>query len=132
MTMRNTVLAGNTYFGVRECLGSIASEGGNFIGASIDCDIDAAASDQLDAGDDPGLGALMPNGGRTRTMMPTPRSPLVNTGVDGCGPIDQRGLAFPAPKGSACDIGAVAAVNGRPAPALPQPEGSEIGSRRFC
>jgi parallel beta helix pectate lyase-like protein len=106
VTMRNTVLAENHFFGLRECRGSIDSQGGNFIGTTTDCDIDAAASDQLDA-DDPGLGALTSNGGRTRTMMPTARSPLVDTGIDGCGPIDQRGLAFQAPKGNVCDIGAV-------------------------
>lgn len=50
------------------------------------------------------------NGGPTRTFMPQPGSPAVNTGDnDGCPTSDQRGATRPA--GPACDIGAVE-VNG--------------------
>ncbi len=107
VTMRNSVLADNALAGQRECFGTIISSGGNFLGETDDsCDFDDQPSDTLD-GDDPGLGSLVFNGGLTRTMRPAAASPLVDAGIDGCEPIDQRGLDFPAPNGTACDIGAV-------------------------
>jgi CSLREA domain-containing protein len=104
---RNTVIADNNIFGLRDCAGEIGSSGGNFIGAANEeCDIAEQASDILDGGA-PGLGTLTNNGGPTRTMRPTSNSPLVDNGIGGCEPIDQRGFGFPAPLGGACDIGAV-------------------------
>lgn len=107
VNMRNTVLADNDVAGSRECYGPIDSEGGNFFGeTNDDCDISAQPSDILDGGD-PELGNLQSNGGPTQTMLPFSTSPLVDSGVSGCQPIDQRGLSFLAPLGAACDIGAV-------------------------
>lgn len=61
-------------------------------------------------GVDPGLGALLDNGGPTQTRVPAAGSPVVDLvppGDAGCGtvPTDQRGS--PRPFGSNCDIGAV-------------------------
>jgi len=107
VTMLNTVLADNHFSGQRECFGTITSSGGNFLSETDDdCEFNAHPSDILDGGD-PDLGSLLFNGGLTRTMFPAASSPLINAGVDGCEPIDQRGLDFPAPKGGMCDIGAV-------------------------
>lgn len=107
-TLRNTVLSDNHFFGNRECLGALDSDGGNLLDLtdSDDCDFDALASDTTD-GEDPGVGSLGNNGGPTRTMRPTASSPLIDAGVAGCEDIDQRGLDFPAPQGAACDIGAI-------------------------
>jgi len=107
--LRNTVLAGNhgNGSGDDDCAGDIDSSGGNFLGEDSDgCDFDALGSDTVNGGD-PQLGSLANNGGRTRTMFPQLGSPLVNGGVSGCEPIDQRGLDFAAPRFGGCDIGAV-------------------------
>ena len=102
VSLKNTVIASNNGAPI-ECQGPFASSGGNFVGTNeADCDIAANATDVLDGGS-PGLGSLFPSG-PTRVMLPTATSPLVNAGVAGCGPTDQRGQ--PAPVG-ACDIGAV-------------------------
>lgn len=105
VSLTNTVVAGNQgAFQVHDCSGVFSSAGGNFIGDhEMSCSVAALASDILDGGN-PLLGGLLLNGGLTRTMLPASNSPLVNQGVPGCGPIDQRGLT--APVGN-CDIGAV-------------------------
>lgn len=106
VSLTNTVVAGNTgAFQLPDCSGQFFSGGGNFIGDhEAACTIAAQPTDVLDGGD-PGLLPLAQGLGPTRTMLPTFNSPLVNAGVPGCGPIDQRGR--PAPVGAACDIGSV-------------------------
>jgi CSLREA domain-containing protein len=102
--LRNTVIASNNGAPL-DCSGEFFSSGGNFIGTLQDmCKFAASASDVLDGGS-PGLGALFQGSARTRTMSPNADSPLVNAGVPGCDPVDQRGQ--PAPVGAACDVGAV-------------------------
>lgn len=104
VSLMNTAVAGNQgAFQVDDCSGTFSSAGGNFIGEhDAPCAIVAQATDILDGGD-PLLGGLLSNGGLTRTMLPLSNSPLVDQGVPGCGPIDQRSL--PAPVAD-CDIGA--------------------------
>lgn len=99
----NTVIASNTG-GPSDCSGELLSFGGNFI-ETLDnaCQFDAAATDVVNDGL-PGLGSLSQSG-PTRSMLPNYDSPLVNAGVSGCGPTDQRGNS--APYGAKCDIGAV-------------------------
>lgn len=102
VSLKNTVIASNNGVPI-DCEGPFASSGGNFVGTNeADCDIAANATDTV-GGPSPGLGALFPSG-PTSVMLPNANSPLVNAGVPGCGPTDQRGQ--PAPVG-ACDIGAV-------------------------
>jgi CSLREA domain-containing protein len=104
VSLQNTVIASNIG-GPLDCSGQFFSGGGNFVGEHEEaCDIAAQATDVLDGGF-PGLGALSQGGGPTRTMLPNANSPLVNAGVAGCGPVDQREQT--APMGAACDIGAV-------------------------
>jgi CSLREA domain-containing protein len=104
VSLQNTVVASNN--GVPfDCSGQFFSGGGNFLGNSDPaCDIAAQATDVLDGGN-PELGALSPGSGPTRTMLPAANGPLVNAGVPGCDPVDQREQTAPA--GAACDIGAV-------------------------
>ncbi len=104
VSLKNTVIADNNGVPI-DCGGPFASSGGNFVGTNdADCDIAANATDVLGGGD-PSLGSLGPNGGPTRSMMPYGGSPLVDGGVPGCGPTDQRDIS--APFGGGCDIGAV-------------------------
>ena len=104
VSLQNTVVASNN--GVPfDCSGQFFSGGGNFLGEHEEaCDIAAQATDVLDGGN-PELGALSPGSGPTRTMLPDANGPLVNAGVPGCDPVDQREQTAPA--GAACDIGAV-------------------------
>ena len=107
VVVRNSVLAGHAYSGYRECIGPLYSDGGNFLGDSDEkCVFVPVGSDIVDGGD-PELGPLTYNGGPTRTLRPLTGSPLIDTGVAGCEPIDQRGAGYPAPSGGGCDIGAV-------------------------
>ena len=108
VNLRNTVLADNSGGGFNEgdCVGPISSSGGNFFSDGVACTLVALPSDIVN-GDDPLLGSLVNNGGTTRTMRPDSGSPLIDNGINGCEPIDQRGLAFPSPLGGGCDIGAV-------------------------
>lgn len=108
VVIQNTVLAENTGPGWRECVGPLFSDGGNFLGESEPkCEfVSDPASDIVDGGD-PKLGLLAGNGGPTRTMRPAADSPLIDAGVEGCEPIDQRAFGHWAPSGAACDIGAV-------------------------
>jgi CSLREA domain-containing protein len=101
--LQNTVVAANSGAPL-DCSGELFSIGGNFIGTlERACVFTDAAGDVLGGGS-PGLGELVLGVGPTRYMLPTSTSPLVNAGVSGCDPADQRGQ--PAPVG-ACDIGAV-------------------------
>ncbi len=105
--LRNTVLADNLSGGNNDdCSGVISSSGGNFFGDGVACTFIGSPTDIVNGGN-PDLGNLVNNGGITRTMLPNFGSPLINSGISGCEPIDQRGLAFSAPLGDGCDIGAV-------------------------
>jgi hypothetical protein len=96
--------------GTGNCLTKTTSHGYNYSDDAL-CGF-TAPTDRENAGD-PQLGPLADNGGPTRTLLPQPGSPLIDsipTGscqADGASGIltDQRDVARP--QGSGCDIGAV-------------------------
>jgi len=126
ITMRNTLIAGNTAFDLDpsgnilgpDCLAfagsnaGITSEGFNLIQDGTHCDIVGDKTGNI-IGQDPKLGALLDNGGPTPTRALGSGSPAINAGspaVPGsgkpaCAATDQR--QFLRPIGAACDIGAV-------------------------
>jgi hypothetical protein len=67
----------------------------------------------------PLLGPLADNGGPTRTHLPIPGSPAIDTGTPDCLPTDQRGLGRPSDGGSGaavCDKGSVEVAAAPPPP----------------
>ncbi|MFH8492637.1 choice-of-anchor Q domain-containing protein [Streptomyces coeruleorubidus] len=103
MTLRNSIIAGNTIDGApgdcKKAFATIASQGNN---------IDGDGSCRLSAPGDlpsraPLVGPLADNGGPTDTVALLPGSPALDA-ADGCPATDQRGVARP--QGAACDIGA--------------------------
>ncbi|MEO6027586.1 MAG: choice-of-anchor Q domain-containing protein, partial [Candidatus Binatia bacterium] len=120
ITMRNTIVAGNTSQNgsIADCGGPFTSQGYNLIG-TIDniCQITGDATGNV-IGVDARLGALADNGGATRTHAPLSAddthdaSPAIDAGSpatpgsegSACPAIDQRGVLRPL--GAACDIGA--------------------------
>lgn len=104
--LRNTVVAGNASLdGEQDC----RSAGVAIVstGHVLDSDGTCGTTGPTDLPrTDPRLSALGAHGGPTDTLMPHPRSPLVDAGSnDGCPATDQRGVSRP--RGKACDIGAV-------------------------
>ncbi|WP_406411348.1 choice-of-anchor Q domain-containing protein [Streptomyces sp. NBC_01614] len=103
MTLRNSVVAGNTVDGAADdCEKAFATI------TSLGHNIDSDGSCRLTAaGDlpsrDPLVGPLADNGGPTDTVALLPGS-LALDAADGCPATDQRGVARP--QGAACDIGA--------------------------
>jgi hypothetical protein len=88
------------------CDASLDSGGYNWTDVE-DCDF-GGATDVIDLGGDPVLGALANNGGPTQTLLPGTGSPLIDAipaNVEGCEGTDQRGVTRPQLQG--CDIGAV-------------------------
>jgi hypothetical protein len=117
MTLRNTIVAGNTSErGTQNChvkAQVIASLGHNL--ASDDSCFLSAPGDHPKS--DPLLAGLGDNGGPTRTRALRPASPAIDTGgAADCPAHDQRGTARPV--GAACDIGAFEYV---PVPAACRP-----------
>jgi hypothetical protein len=96
MTLKNTVIAGNTAMYTPGCNDAHASEGGNLQWP----DGARCSDDPLVA--DPELGELGDNGGITETLMPSAESPAVGLG-SGCPETDQRGESRSEP----CTAGAV-------------------------
>jgi hypothetical protein len=110
VTLRNTILYGNSAPFGSECAGEVASLGHNAIGAIDGCILGSgvtfnAAGADGDIFDDPELGPLQDNGGPTATYAITDSSPAFDAGDNaGCPATDQRGITRP--QGAACDIGA--------------------------
>ncbi len=105
MTLRNTIVAGNTSDrGTANChvkAQVIASLGHNLAG-DASCFLSAAGDHPKT---DPRLGALADNGGPTKSLALLPGSPAIDAaGAEGCPAHDQRGTARPV--GAGCDIGA--------------------------
>ncbi len=121
--LANTIVAGNVATGTSggpapDCAGAHASRGHNLVGNGANCDLTAAAGDQvgtaaapIDARIDP----LADNGGPTRThALRDDSSPAVDAGnPQGCRdalgdpiPTDQRGFMRPEGPGGVCDVGA--------------------------
>jgi Ca2+-binding RTX toxin-like protein len=116
VTLRNTILAGNTVGagGIGpDCESSVNSDGHNLIGNNAGCAVVGGGGDQIGTSGspiDPRLGALTNNGGPTDTRALLTGSPAIDGGKPGggtgaCETTDQRGLARTL-GGSRCDIGA--------------------------
>ncbi|MFI9825066.1 choice-of-anchor Q domain-containing protein [Streptomyces sp. NPDC052013] len=103
MTLRNTIVAGNTVDGApadcKKALATIESQGNNLDGDGS-CRLSAVGDLPSRA---PLIGPLADNGGPTDTVALLPGSPALDA-ADGCPATDQRGVARPL--GAACDIGA--------------------------
>jgi Ca2+-binding RTX toxin-like protein len=105
MTMRNSILAGNTDRGGQapDCgqfSGNAFTSGGhNLLGSTVGCTFAPSTGDLQNV--DPRLGTLANNGGFTPTHALSKRSPARNAGGGDCASADQRGV----PR-NACDIGA--------------------------
>ncbi|MET8894036.1 CSLREA domain-containing protein [Streptomyces albogriseolus] len=103
MTLRNSVVAGNTVDGAaadcEKAFATISSQGHNIDGDGT-CRLSAA-------GDlpsrDPLVGPLANHGGPTDTVALLPGSPALDA-AEGCPATDQRGVTRP--QGATCDIGA--------------------------
>ncbi|MFF9864642.1 choice-of-anchor Q domain-containing protein [Streptomyces sp. NPDC013953] len=103
MTLRNSVVAGNTVDGApADCERAFATI------TSLGHNIDGDGSCRLIAvgdlpGRDPLLGPVADHGGPTDTAALLPGSPALDA-ADGCPATDQRGVTRP--QGAACDMGA--------------------------
>lgn len=117
LTLRNTIIAGNSDFGgeIPDCGGTLTSAGYNLIGDPNGCTFTPVAGDQVGTHADPlaaGLEPLSDNGGPTFTHALAVGSLALDAGnPSGCEDengdeltVDQRGAARP--QGTACDIGA--------------------------
>ncbi len=96
LSLRNTLVSGNTAMWVPGCNETHPDLGGN-----LQWPDGALCTDSITVLD-PELGALGDNGGPTETMLPGPSSPALSRGSD-CPPTDQRGVARATP----CTAGAV-------------------------
>jgi hypothetical protein len=125
LTMRNSLLAGNTRSGgtpASDCVvsGTLVSLGSNLVQRPEGC-TGLLASDLTEV--DPLLAALALTGGPTPTHALRPGSPARDAGDGGCAPFDQRGVARP--QGGRCDIGAFEAGAGT-AGAFPDFDGDGV------
>jgi hypothetical protein len=131
-TMSGNIVAGNTADNSpQDCFGGpTASGGANIIGKSDggpDCSL-TASGDLMGTSATPvlaNLGALVNNGGPTRTHLPNAGSPAINRGGS-CPATDQRGLfRFNVPP---CDSGSVE-VGASATPPPPAPAAGPTGLR---
>jgi hypothetical protein len=103
LTMRNTILAGNSASASADLNGSLTSLGHNLIGNGSGGE-GLAASDLLNV--NPLLGPLQDNGGPTQTMALLPGSPAIDAGALTDSEWDQRGPGYSRLVNGATDIGA--------------------------
>ncbi len=106
VTLRNTILAGNTSTSGYpvDCAGTLTSGGYNLIGNTSGCTFVSSTGDLLNT--NPLLGPLQNNGGSTNTHALSAGSPAIDAVMSGCPPpsTDQRGITRP--RGLRCDMGA--------------------------
>jgi predicted outer membrane repeat protein len=109
VTVRNTILAGNTGLSSPDVSGPVDSRGHNLIGNGtggsgyIDTDMVGTAENPID----PRLGPVQDNGGPTQTMALQCGSPAIDAGDNTDSPEwDQRGEGFPRIVNRIIDIGA--------------------------
>jgi parallel beta-helix repeat protein len=96
LTLKNTIVAGNTAMYTPGCNETHDSGGGNLQWP------DGALCTQAPSVSDPELGELANHGGPTQTRLPSAASPAVGLGRE-CPPTDQRGE----PRNEPCTAGAV-------------------------
>jgi len=92
LEVENSIIAGNSTNGSGPDVASgLTSLGHNLFGSTVGGSIETDLQDV-----DPQLGALLDNGGPTRTHRPLPGSPAIDgTGGAGTDPVDQRNLPRP-------------------------------------
>ena len=98
LTLKNTVVSGNTAMWVPGCNATHPDGGGN-----LQWPDGALCTEEIQVAD-PILGSLSDNGGETETLMPAEGGPAVGVGSD-CPATDQRGI----PRSTPCTAGAVEA-----------------------
>jgi hypothetical protein len=96
LTLKNTIVAGNTAMYTPGCNEKHASAGGNLQWP------DGALCTEAPTVRDPELGELANHGGSTETLVPSAASPALGLGRE-CPPTDQRGV----PRSEPCTAGAV-------------------------
>lgn len=114
ISLRNSLVAGNSGAAAPDCAGSLTSQGHNLIGKTVGCVLSAASGDLKNK--NPRLGPLRDNGGATLTHELLPGSPALDAGdpaIPGsggasCPTVDQRGIGRP--QTGRCDIGAFEGV----------------------
>lgn len=113
ITLTSTVVANNTGPGAPDVSGAVTASFSlirDQTGATI------TGSNNLPAGTNPMLGALINNGGPTSTMALQAGSPLINAGTNPANlTTDQRGAGFARVSGAAADIGAFEVQSGQAA-----------------
>lgn len=108
VTLKNTIVSGNSPVTGHDCFGNISSAGYNLIGDATGCSFSATTGDLI--GQSAVLGPLQDNGGSTLTLAQLFTSPTINAGnpsgcTDNLGNLlstDQRGMS----RVGRCDIGA--------------------------
>ena len=114
--IRNSLVADNLDKGgqAHDCAGAIMSEGYNLIEDQVGCLIGGSNVGNIAAGQDPLLGTLALNGGKTKNHLPAATSPVVDVipaaFCEGSA-FDQRGITRPRDANGdgskLCDIGAI-------------------------
>jgi Right handed beta helix region len=102
VTLARSLVSGNSAGTAPDCLGPVASAGGNVLTSIAGCGIAPVASDAT--GVVAGLGPLGHHGGPTRTLLPLAGNPAIDHIPGPCPGADQRGVARPQAN---CDAGAV-------------------------
>lgn len=103
VTIQNSLLANNSANQGADCRGDITSADYNLIKTSADCTLGGTTTHNI-TGQDPNLGDLADNGGKTWTHALLQNSPAINAGnpaVGVCASKDQRGSL----RNGRCDIG---------------------------
>jgi hypothetical protein len=106
VSLKNTILAGNTDFGdlAPNCSGTITSNGYNLIQNAAGCTVGGDTTGNISL--NPMLGPLADNGGPTMTRALLPASPAIDAGSPDCPPPDDDQRGYPRPINLTCDIGA--------------------------
>jgi hypothetical protein len=95
ISLQSTIVAGNTGTDVQQSGGGTLTENYSLIQNDTVLPTLDPSSDHNFNGQDPALGALAGNGGPTKTMKPSPSSPVVDQGKDSAATgRDQRGAAL--------------------------------------
>ena len=93
-----------------DCSGKLVSQDYNLIQSTAGCTVSGTVAHNI-IGQDPQLGALVDNGGATKThalLNTSPARDHIPYSINTCGDIilDQRSISRPQPAGGQCDVGA--------------------------